>query len=193
VEFLPPLRFGILHGWLLLAGYFVGLTISVLSFPANKRKQLFLEPHYPRGHPRWIILAIGRIAAISFVVLTLFAGLRFGTALSYLGITVYMIGFLVVMASLNDYKQTPTNELVSSGIYRYSRNPQWLGLVGVFVGTALAIGGWLHLLLVFILVVAYHSQILLEEEICESAYGALYSNYLERVPRYLLFLNLGAA
>jgi protein-S-isoprenylcysteine O-methyltransferase Ste14 len=186
MDFLPPLRFGILNGWLLLITYFVGLTIAALAFPADKRKKLFLEPHYPTGHARWIILTLGRIAAISFVALTLFARLRLDTALFYVGLAIYVIGYAVVMVSLNDYKRTPADELVTTGLYRYSRNPQWLGLAGVFVGTALTVGGWLHLLLVFLLVITYHFQILLEEGICESAYGDTYRDYMRRVPRYLL-------
>jgi len=186
MDFLPPLEFGLLNGWLLLVAYFVGLTIAALAFPPDKRKKLFLEPHYPNGSPRWIILALGRIAAISFVVLTLFARLRLGTYLFYVGLGVYAIGYSVVMVSLNDYKRAPADNVVTGGIYRYSRNPQWLGLVGVFVGTVLAVGGGLHLLLVLILVTAYHFQILLEENICTSAYGARYRDYMSRVPRYLL-------
>ena len=186
MDFLPPLEFGLLNGWLLLVAYFVGLTIAALAFPPDKRKKLFLEPHYPNGSPRWIILALGRIAAISFVVLTLFARLRLGTYLFYVGLGVYAIGYSVVMVSLNDYKRAPADNVVTGGIYRYSRNPQWLGLVGVFVGTVLAVGGGLHLLLVLILVTTYHFQILLEENICTSAYGARYRDYMSRVPRYLL-------
>jgi protein-S-isoprenylcysteine O-methyltransferase Ste14 len=59
-------------------------------------------------------------------------------------------------------------------------------LVGVFVGTVLAVGGGLHLVLVLILVTAYHFQILLEEDICTAAYGTRYRDYMTGVPRYLL-------
>jgi protein-S-isoprenylcysteine O-methyltransferase Ste14 len=185
MEFLPPLRFGILNGWLLLVAYFVGLTISALTFPPDKRKKLFLEPQYSRGHPRWIILTLGRIAAISFVALTFFTELRLGTYLFYLGTAVYAMGYAVVMISLNDYKRAMADDVVTAGLYRYSRNPQWVGLVGVFVGTVLAVGGGLHLVLVLTLVAAYHFQILLEEDICMAAYGERYRHYMSRVPRYL--------
>jgi len=186
MDFVPPLRLGVLNGWLLLAAYFLGLILSVVAFPADKRKKLFLEPQYPRGHPRWWALLLGRIAAISLVVLTLFTPLRLGTYLSYAGVTLYGIGYIVVMVSLNDFKHAPADGVVTSGLYRYSRNPQWLGLVGVFMGTALAMGAVLHLILVLTLVAVYHFQILLEEEICTSAYGEKYRGYMSRVPRYLL-------
>jgi len=186
MDFLPPLHLGILNGWLLLVAYFVGLSISVMAFPVGKRKKLFLEPQYPRGHPRWVALMLGRIAAISLVVLALFTELRVGTFLFYVGVAFYAIGYVVVMVSLNDYKRAPADDVVTAGLYRCSRNPQWLGLVAVFVGTALAMGAGLHLMLVLILVTAYHLQILLEEEICASAYGDKYRDYMSQVPRYLL-------
>jgi protein-S-isoprenylcysteine O-methyltransferase Ste14 len=186
MDFLPPLHLGVLNGWLLLVTYFLGLTVSVMAFPADKRKKLFLEPQYPRGHARWVALLLGRIAAVSFVVLTLFTELRLGTHLFYVGVTLYAIGYVLVMASLNDYKHAPADGVVTGGLYRYPRNPQWLGLVGVFVGTVLAMGAGLHLILVLILVAVYHFQILLEEQVCASAYGEKYRDYMSRVPRYLL-------
>ena len=186
MDFLPPLHLGVLNGWLLLVAYFVGFIISVMAFPAEKRKKLFLEPQYRRGHPRWVALMLGRIAAISFVVLTLFTELRKETYLFHVGVALYALGYVAVMVSLNDYKRAPADDVVTCGLYRYSRNHQWLGLVAVFVGTVLAMGAGLHLMLVLILVMAYHSQILLEEEICASMYGAKYREYMSRVPRYLL-------
>ena len=182
----PPLRLDILNGWLLLVAYFIGLTLAALGFPPHKRKKLFLEPHHPRGHPRWIILAVGRIAAIAFVALSCFIELQVATLVFYLGLALYAFGYLVVMVSLADYRRAPPDAVVTDGLYRYSRNPQWLGLASVFLGTALAEGGWLPLVLVLILVVAYHFQILLEEQVCISAYGQSYSDYMRRVPRYLL-------
>ena len=186
MDFLPPLRLGLFNGWLPLVAYFAGLTLSVLTFPRDKRKKLFLEPDYPRGHPRWIVLTLGRIAAISFVVLTFFTPLQLGTFLFYGGAALYLIGYLAVMVSLNDFRRTPADDVATTGLYRYSRNPQWLGLVGVFVGTGLALGGGLPLVLVLTLIAAYHFQILLEEGICEAAYGTTYRDYRKRVHRYLL-------
>ena len=185
MSIVPPLRLDFLNGWLLLVAYFMGLTLSALAFPPDKRKKLFLEPHYPRGHPRWIILALGWIAAIAFVALSGFIGLQVGTWVFCLGLALYALGYLVVMVSLAAYRRALPEALVADGLYRHSRNPQWLGLVAVFLGMALAEGGWLPLILVLILVVAYHFQILLEEKVCTSAYGQSYSDYMKRVPRYL--------
>lgn len=182
---IPAFRVGFLNAWLPLVLYFVGLIGSVLAFPTDKRKKLFREPQYPTGHPRWVILLAGRIAAIAFVLLSLVTPLRPATILFYLGAGLYVVGYVVVMAALGDFRRAPTAGIAIGGLYRYSRNPQWLGLVGVFTGTALATAAVLPLALVAVLVGSYHCQIRLEEEVCLSAYGARYREYLERVPRYL--------
>jgi len=182
---IPEFRFGILNAWLPLSVYFFGLTVSVLTFPRDKRKKLFLEPQYPVGHPRWFVLLAGRIAAVAFVLLSLVTPLHPGPATFTIGVALYIIGYAVVMVALADFRRAPADGIVNEGLYRYSRNPQWVGLVGVYVGTALATGAVLPLALVLVLVGAYHAQILLEEAICLSAYGERYREYVARVPRYL--------
>lgn len=182
---MPSLRFGLLNGWLFLAAYFIGLIISSLAFPSDKRRWLYHEAQYPVGHPRWYILMLGRVCAISFVTLSIFTPLVPGSVLFYLGIVIYAIGYIVVMVAMNDLKQVPVGEVVATGLYRYSRNPQWLGLVMVFLGTVLAIGVGLHFMLVLIVVLSYHVQILLEEQVCLEYLGEKYRLYKSRVPRYL--------
>jgi len=184
---LPAFGLSIFNGWLLLVAYFVGLILSVLTFPRDKRKKLFLEPSYPKGDWRGLVILFGRIAAISFVTLMLFAPLRTGSPFLYVGLAIYLLGFSVVMLSLFEYRSAEADRLVTRGIYRVSRNPQWIGLVLVFVGTAMAVANWLQFALLAILVIAYHFQIRLEEEICLRLYGEDYKAYKKEVPRYLGF------
>ncbi len=183
MEFMPALRFGILNGGLLLVAYFVGLITSALTFPRDKRTKLFLEPPHPKD-VRGAVRLLGQVAAVCFVVLSFFTPLRMHGTLFYLGLTVYAIGYVLVMAALQAFKRAPADEVVSAGVYRYSRSPQWLGLAAVFVGTALAMAVWLLLALVALVVVIYHLQILFEEQACLSAYGEKYRDYMHRVPRY---------
>ncbi|NPV06931.1 MAG: hypothetical protein HPY83_03075 [Anaerolineae bacterium] len=124
-------------------------------------------------------------ATIAFVLLSLVMPLRPGTALFYLGAALYVVGYGVVVLALANFRRARTDGIATEGLYRCSRNPQWLGLVGVFTGRALATAAVPPLVLVALLVGSYHYQILLEEEVCRLAYGARYEEYLERVPRYL--------
>ena len=187
MQVLPSFSFGLLNGWLPLVAYFLGLIITVMTFPKTKRKKLFYEPQYPVGKPRWFILTTGRLAAISFVGLMIFTPLQLGTVFFYAGLVLFLCGFSIVIISLLDYKRAPTDQMVIAGLYRYSRNPQWVGLVFIFLGTTVAVAIWLHFLLLAILVFSYHYQILLEEESCTQLYGDDYLNLMGEIPRYFLF------
>lgn len=187
--FLPALKFGLLNGWLLLLAYFGGLILNVLAFPRDLRRKLFYEPAYPRDNPRYWVLMLGRVCAITFVILMFFTPLGTGTPIFYVGLGLYLLGYAVVMLALLDYKRAPLGQPVQNGLYRFSRNPQWLGLVMVYLGASLAVGGWLHLLLVAGLTAAYHFQILLEEGACQHLYGEAYKVYTRITPRY--FKRLG--
>jgi len=117
----------------------------------------------------------------------IFTPLQTGSLFLYVGLAIYLFGFLVVMLSLVEYKRAETDRPVVQGIYAVSRNPQWMGLALVFTGTAIAVATWLQLGLLAVLVVTYHFQILLEERTCLGHYGKDYQAYMKRVPRYLGF------
>jgi hypothetical protein len=43
MRLLPVFGLSLLHGGLLLGAYFIGLSLSVLTFPKEKRRKLFLN------------------------------------------------------------------------------------------------------------------------------------------------------
>jgi protein-S-isoprenylcysteine O-methyltransferase Ste14 len=184
---IPVFEIGWLNGWATLFIYFIGLIITVISFSSDKRKKLFYEPVPPQGSPWKAYLAVGRVAAVAFNLLMIWTPLQVGTPPFAAGSILYLFGYILVIASLVDFKRTPVDQMVTRGLYRYSRNPQWVGLALVFAGSALAVASWLHLGLVLILVAAYHFQILTEEKACEGFYGEVYRDYMKQVPRYLLW------
>jgi protein-S-isoprenylcysteine O-methyltransferase Ste14 len=93
-----------------------------------------------------------------------------------------------MFVALFNYRDTPADEAVERGLYRYSRNPQWFGLMLMFVGSSVMAGSGLALLCMTFAVIFYHYRILGEERACLEAYGEPYRQYLERVPRYFSFI-----
>jgi protein-S-isoprenylcysteine O-methyltransferase Ste14 len=92
------------------------------------------------------------------------------------------------MNALHYFRITPLRQPVVRGPYRISRNPQWLGLFLVLLGSAIATGIWLYIGMVIIVGFIYHIQILDEEAACIEKYGDSYREYIKRIPRYFLFL-----
>jgi protein-S-isoprenylcysteine O-methyltransferase Ste14 len=104
------------------------------------------------------------------------------------GAVIYSIGYVFVMSALHYFRITPAGQPVVGGPYRVSRNPQWLGLFLVFLGSAIATRIWLYVGMVVIVGLIYHIQILDEEAACIKKYGESYREYMKRIPRYFLFL-----
>lgn len=80
----------------------------------------------------------------------------------------------------------PTTAIVTSGPFRFTRNPLYLSMTIVYIGTALWIGSttaYLFLPLVFI--VLYFGVIRREERYLESKFGDEYRAYRAHVRRWL--------
>jgi protein-S-isoprenylcysteine O-methyltransferase Ste14 len=76
--------------------------------------------------------------------------------------------------------------LVTAGPYRFTRNPMYLGMAGILVGTAIWLGSltpWL-VLPAFMAIIA-ERFIAPEEEMLERAFGASFLEYCRAVRRWL--------
>ena len=113
-----------------------------------------------------------------------------------LGIFVITIGFLLLIISIKSFIDNKTTinplnlkkstYLVTSGVFRFSRNPMYLGMLLFLLGTAIIlniIGG----LIISILFIFYMNffQIMPEEKALENLFGKDYRNYLKSVRRWI--------
>jgi protein-S-isoprenylcysteine O-methyltransferase Ste14 len=76
--------------------------------------------------------------------------------------------------------------LVIAGPYRYTRNPMYVGLAGIYLGLAVGFQSlWAVLLLPVVLYVIWREAILKEEAFLAHKFGADYTRYKESVRRWI--------
>ena len=81
---------------------------------------------------------------------------------------------------------SPTTTIVSTGAYRFSRNPMYVGMVGVLAGIAVFSGSSLLGVAVLVFVAVVHFGVVLpEERYLEALHGKAYLEYKGRVRRWL--------
>jgi protein-S-isoprenylcysteine O-methyltransferase Ste14 len=121
--------------------------------------------------------------------LPLEGALRFGTAglllASGLGLMAAAIGlFRRTGQDAKPWLSTP--EIISTGIYRFTRNPMYvsMGFLQAGIGVALA-NGWVVLLVPVTWVVIYRIAIRHEEAYLERKFGSVYTQYKASVRRWL--------
>lgn len=80
----------------------------------------------------------------------------------------------------------PTTVILSTGFYKYSRNPIYVGMVIAYVGVTIAAMSWAAFLLLPlpILIVRVH-VIAREEAYLESKFGTQYLDYKKQVRRWI--------
>ena len=80
----------------------------------------------------------------------------------------------------------PPKSLVVRGLYRHSRNPMYVGVLGVLAAETLWFGSWALLAWAATMTLAFNLFIrLYEEPTLRRLFGAAYADYCARVPRWL--------
>lgn len=104
-----------------------------------------------------------------------------------LGLDLISIGaFLRAKTTINPIKLAKTSHLVTSGLYRLSRNPMYLGLACLLTGWAILLGNPINLLILGIFILLMNMlQIIPEEQILLEKFGHNYRNYQSEVKRWI--------
>jgi protein-S-isoprenylcysteine O-methyltransferase Ste14 len=133
----------------------------------------------PRS-PRWARLLVAQDGAV-------YNALQIaGAVLIVSGIIVFATAQLNLGASWRigiDHGSRPG--VVSSGLYRFSRHPIFLGFIMVFAGYAAMLPTPLSMLLVAGLCIGFRLQAAAEEAYMLRTYGEAYRYYARRVGRFL--------
>jgi protein-S-isoprenylcysteine O-methyltransferase Ste14 len=188
VHLLPILRIDFANQWILLAIYLVPFLVFVFRLPAERRKWLFRDPKESIHGLKKILLRSSQLLAFILIALICLSPMPSELqAIELVGLVLYAAGVVLVPISIYYFGHAPLNSPVADGPYRYSRNPQWVGLVLVLLGLATSTRSIVLISLVLLVAGAYHIQILAEEQLCLDKYGAPFERYMKTVPRYLLF------
>ena len=109
-------------------------------------------------------------------------------------VTLITAGLAIVLAAIRGFARAgtrvepwaPSSAIVSDGLYRFSRNPMYVGMAIVMLGLALILSSPSSLLMVAVgLVVIDRFVIRREEAYLESKFGDAYRAYRRRVRRWL--------
>jgi protein-S-isoprenylcysteine O-methyltransferase Ste14 len=120
---------------------------------------------------------------------------RAGARLAVLGALMVVAGWAVLLICAREFARAgrgtpapydPPRSLVTSGLYRFTRNPMYVGVVTAIFGQAI----WFHsrdaTIYGIAMVIAFHFAILLyEEPRLTKVFGQQYLDYKKSVPRWI--------
>ena len=97
-----------------------------------------------------------------------------------------MVAFRRAKTTMNPIKASAASSLVSSGVYRFTRNPMYLGLLLTLLAWTVFLSNPVALLFLPLFVLYMNRyQIGPEERVLSSLFGAEYAAYKKKVRRWL--------
>ena len=110
-----------------------------------------------------------------------------------IGLIFVLIGFIFGIQALISMKNSwrvgikydQKTDLVTTGIYRFSRNPYFLSYDILIFGYILVFPSLVLIVLYLPLTIFFHKMILEEEKYLQSVHGDSYTDYKRKVNRYL--------
>ncbi|MFO7553554.1 MAG: isoprenylcysteine carboxylmethyltransferase family protein [Haliea sp.] len=141
--------------------------------------------------PMWLVFGIVAIFALN----EFYPGPRFtGLGSQLVGGAILVAGLALLVLAGGLFKRAGTDmipfrdvsALVTGGVYRFSRNPMYLGMAAILLGCAVTVGAASALLvpLLFMVIIEWR-YIRPEEALLRGLFAQEYAAYCQRVRRWL--------
>lgn len=189
MEFLPNLSLTFLNGFWGSLLFIVTNLVMIKIYPSHFKQRLLSMPKF-QSTIRKVSGAINFLLFQGLIVFVFFIPIQSHSALFFPGLVIFLSGYVLYTMSLIDYATTNPDEPVTKGIYRYSRNPQQIMTIVMWIGIGMVLNCGLIITLALLQLITSFPTFISQEKYCVEKYGAAFKKYMTKAPRYLtLFPN----
>lgn len=169
-----------------ILGY--SLIWGTMVFVDSKRDEKIEDRDQYKNGDRWIRFVRGFVPTMILIIISFFIPLA-KDVLLITGLLFYALGIFIFLVTNLSFLKVSSG-LNTNGLYRYSRNPMYIG--GVIFILGLNIMSWsteminyLFLFFSIVWIVIIHLHVLGEEKFLLNKYGESYIRFSKNTPRYL--------
>lgn len=161
---------------------------AFMSWINRKRGKPIENPEIFKYKGSKIMFMLGFLPQLTMLFWTIFVPINSST-LFRIGLLIYLIGIIINLTALASFSRS-TGDLNTNGIYRYSRNPMYVGgflfILGLnLMGWEMKFASYVFVIVSLIWVGATHWMVLQEESFLKNKNGDIYREYMKMVPRYV--------
>lgn len=195
ISFLLLLVFGLAYLLkLLILNKKYNLKANVLANKNKSKKVQRVERTLQTTTFIWLLVWVGEIIS-TYLQMENILRLWNSTFVSILGLFIITIGVVFFIIAAITMKNSwrvgidkgTKSKLITEGLYKYSRNPAFVGFYLMFAGIFFVYADVTTCVALFFNVYAMHRLVLEEEKHLEEMFEEEYTNYRKKTPRYLLW------
>ena len=181
---IPSFKIGLWNAWIFMGVFLLQmLVIMIIGKHVRERSHVPAEARHNKCERS--IGIIGNFVWLLALGYSIFMPFQLGSAWFYTGLFIFILGLIFLTDATLKFINTPTDQLITKGVYRFSRHPMYLATFFICLGSGIAAASWLFLLLSIIMAICFYQEALIEERFCLDKYHNAYRTYMKSVPRWL--------
>jgi protein-S-isoprenylcysteine O-methyltransferase Ste14 len=185
MSLIPEFKLGVWNAWIFVLAFLLLFIIWGLLDRLKGQKSSSRPDKPPFTEKEKTLYGLSQLALWTSNAYSIFLPLQLATPWFYGGLVIYLVGMMLTLIAGTSLDSTPLDQPATDGLYRFSRNPIYLGCFLIYLGIGIACASWLFLLLTTIWIALYNILIAPEEQWCLEKYGDEYRDYMKRTPKWI--------
>jgi protein-S-isoprenylcysteine O-methyltransferase Ste14 len=182
MSLIPKFELGLWNAWILVIPILL-ISFSDMRATASRESGKAGDFQLTRKENR-LTYAVFLPMVISWVY-AVFLPLQLGTIWLYSGLIICLFGMIFTIVAILNFATSPKDKVITKGLYRFTRNPTYIGMILMQTGLGIACSSWLYLLLTVALIILLNANLSAEERYCLCRYGGDYLEYKNKTPRWI--------
>ena len=185
MSLIPAFEIGIWNAWIFMIWPWVGMLSLRLAGKEVYQRASGIASEMKTNHVYRITSYVSILTELTAIIYSVFIPFQLGTIWFYTGLTIFLLGLVVLTVASVNFAIAPMNEPITRGMYRYSRHPSYLALLLIYLSVVIASASWVFLLILIVQLVSIRIAAVEEERYCLEKYGEAYRDYMNRTPRWI--------
>jgi len=182
LSLIPAFELGLWNAWILVIPILI-ISFSDMRVTAARESGEAGDFQLTKKENR-LTYAVFLPMLVSWVY-AVFLPLQLGTTWLIIGLLFYLFGIVFTLVAIRNFAASPKDKVITKGLYSFTRNPTYIGMVLMQTGLGIACSSWLYLLLTVALMILLNANLSAEERYCLYRYGDDYQKYVNSTPRWI--------
>jgi protein-S-isoprenylcysteine O-methyltransferase Ste14 len=182
VSLIPAFELGLWNAWILIIPMLI-ILFSDMRATASRESGKAGDFQLTKKEKR-IINAVFLPMVVSWAY-AVFLPLQLGTIWLYSGIIVCLFGMIFTSVAILNFATSQKDKVITKGLYRFTRNPTYIGMILMQIGLGIACSSWLFLVLTVVMMILLNANLSAEERYCLYRFGDDYQKYKNSTPRWI--------